>query len=373
MNALDQHKLTMNSTNNFPPLYRMDALTGVGNSLGFFEWLLNRQNETYQGPFTLIAVDINGLKELNENFGHSVGDVAVRWVAMMLQEESGGKAFRIGPDEFVLLLTTGRQAIHARMGERIFRRLESEADQVSLRAPAGEVAVVHFKGTESMSPGDILGVFYGAIYDLKKDKRTEFKVYEAAKTEPAQDIGWVITDMINRMVSLGNMLDESHILAYTDAITGLPNMRAALRQLENAIFQAGATGQTLSILLFDGDNLRKYNKVSYMAGDEMIERLGSTLKNELRPSDFVARWRMGDEFFVLLPNTPAANAVSVAERMRMTIERVSKEWLFPITISAGIVGFPDHGDTSSELLRRAEVALERAKQRGKNRVMLSEQ
>jgi diguanylate cyclase (GGDEF)-like protein len=192
-------------------------------------------------------------------------------------------------------------------------------------------------------------------------------------TEPAQDVGWVINDMINRMVSLGNMLDESHTLAYTDAITGLPNMRAALRQLENAIFQAETTGQPLSILLFDGDNLRKYNKVSYMAGDEMIERVGSTLKNELRPSDFVARWRMGDEFFVLLPNTPAGNAVAVAERMRKTIERVSREWLFPITISAGVVGFPDNGETSTELMRRAEVALEHAKQRGKNRVMLSEQ
>jgi diguanylate cyclase (GGDEF)-like protein len=368
----DMEPLRMNSNNNFPPLYRMDALTGVGNSLGFFEWLLNRQNELYQGPFTLIAVDINGLKELNDTFGHTVGDVAIRWVAMMLQEESGGKAFRIGPDEFVLLLTTGRPDIHTRMGERIFRRLDSESDQVSLRSPAGEVAVIHYKGTESMSPGDILGVFYGAIYDLKRDESQAFKVFEAATTEPADDIGWVITDMINRMVSLGYMLDESHILAYTDAITGLPNMRAALRQLDNAIFQAETTGQSLSILLFDGDNLRKYNKVSYMAGDEMIERLGSTLKNELRPSDFVARWRMGDEFFVLLPNTPAGNAVAVAERMRKTIERVSREWLFPITISAGIVGFPDHGDTSSELLRRAEVALEHAKQRGKNRVMLSE-
>jgi diguanylate cyclase (GGDEF)-like protein len=110
-----------------------------------------------------------------------------------------------------------------------------------------------------------------------------------------------------------------------------------------------------------------------MAGDEMIERVGSTLKNELRPSDFVARWRMGDEFFVLLPNTPAGNAVAVAERMRKTIERVSREWLFPITISAGVVGFPDNGETSTELMRRAEVALEHAKQRGKNRVMLSEQ
>lgn len=362
----------MSSNNNFPPLYRTDALTGVGNSLGFFEWLLNRQTESYHGPFSLIAVDINGLKELNDTFGHAVGDVAIRWVAMLLIEESGGKAFRMGPDEFVLLLTTGRADTHARMGERIYSRLEREADQVSLRSPAGEVAVVHYKGTEELSPGDILGRFYGAIYDLKQNERLYFKVYEAATTEPAQDLGWVINDMINRMVSLGFMLDESHILAYTDAITGLPNMRAALRQLDNAIFQAETTEQSLSILLIDGDNLRKYNKVSYMAGDEMIERLGSTLKSELRPSDFVARWRMGDEFFVLLPNTPAGNAVAVAERMRKTIERVSREWLFPITISAGVVGFPDHGDNSSELLRRLEVALERAKQRGKNRIMLSE-
>jgi GGDEF domain-containing protein len=126
---------------------------------------------------------------------------------MMLLEESGGKAFRIGPDEFVLLLTTGRPDTHARMGERIFHRLETESDQVSLRSPAGEVAVIHFKGTENLSAGEILGVFYGAIYDLKQNERLTFKVYEAAVTEPAQDVGWVINDMIKRMaVSLGNML-----------------------------------------------------------------------------------------------------------------------------------------------------------------------
>jgi GGDEF domain-containing protein len=67
----------MNSNNNFPPLYRMDALTGVGNSLGFFEWLLNRENELYQGPFSLIAGH-QWAEELNETFGHTVGDVAVR-------------------------------------------------------------------------------------------------------------------------------------------------------------------------------------------------------------------------------------------------------------------------------------------------------
>jgi len=94
-----------------------------------------------------------------------------------------------------------------------------------------------------------------------------------------------------------------------------------------------------------------------------------TLKAEIRPSDFVARWRAGDEFFVLLPDTSVRQAVAIGERLCKAVQEVSREWLFPITISAGVASYPEHGKTASGLLHQAEIALDRAKKMGKNQVV----
>ena len=315
------------------------------------------------------AVDINGLAELSRTFGTDAGDTALRWVAMVLKEEAYSQVYRIGRSEFVLVLTHGASESHTELVERIIERLSKEASQVGLLPPAGKVAVIHYTGQEDISPEGVLGVFYGAIFDTEQNPGMSFKAFDAAKTEPVRDLGWIINDIVNRMVSLGAMLDESYHLAYTDAITGLPNMNAALKQLETTLVQAESAEQTFALLLVDGDDLRRYNEISYAAGDEMIRCLGSTLKTQIRPNDFLARWRVGDEFFVLLPGASTQQAVTVGERFCNAVQEVSQGWRFPVTVSSGIAGYPEHGKTEGELLHQAETALDRAKKMGKNRVV----
>lgn len=352
--------------------YRTDALTGVGNSLAFSEWLLNRRKLDPHLPFTLISLDINGLAELNETSGRMAGDTALRWAAIVLKEEAKTRVYRIGPDEFVLVLTDGTPESHTALVKRIIQRLNKEASQVGLRSPVAKVAVIHYTDQEEISPEGILGAFYGAIFDLRQSSDVSLKVFNAAEAEPAHDLGRVINDMLNRMVSLGAMLDESHYLAYTDVITGLPNMNSAHRKLETTLVQIESVEQPFAMLLIDGDDLRRYNEVSYAAGDNMIKSLGLTIKAEVRPNDFVARWRSGDEFFVLLPDTSVQQAVSIGERLCKAVQEASREWLFPITISAGVAGYPEHGETASELLHQAETALDRAKKMGKNQVIAAQ-
>jgi diguanylate cyclase (GGDEF)-like protein len=171
------------------------------------------------------------------------------------------------------------------------------------------------------------------------------------------------------MASFGEMLDESQRLAYTDPVTGLPNIRAAQRQLELATGRAQASQQPFSILLVDGDDLKQYNNISYAAGDEMIQRLGATLNTNLRPGDFLARWRMGDEFLVILPMIGSAQAVVVAERLCTAVRQVSQSWPLPVTISVGVAAYPDHGSSAAELLLRAEATNQQAKAAGKDNVV----
>jgi diguanylate cyclase (GGDEF)-like protein len=179
----------------------------------------------------------------------------------------------------------------------------------------------------------------------------------------------VVNTLTARLISFASRLDESNQLAYLDPNTQLPNSLAAEKELENEIQHAKETKGIFTILFIDGDNLRLYNNIGYAAGDEMIRNLGKTLLQHLRPRDFLARWRVGDEFFVILPETTSEKSLIVAERLRSAIESESKSWRIPVSISIGIADYPAKGTSSQELLYAAEQAEKHAKEGGKNRAV----
>ncbi len=106
-------------------------------------------------------------------------------------------------------------------------------------------------------------------------------------------------------------------------------------------------------------------------GDDVIRKLSITLGSVLRPDDFLGRWRMGDEFIVILPSTMLEQAVTIAERLRSAVELASREWLYPTSVSIGIAYYPRHGNSANELLEAAELALKKSKSKGKNRVTVA--
>ncbi len=354
-----------------PQYLRIDPLTGVGNPLAFFEWLLSHSEIKPVPPFTLISLDVRGVRTLNDAHGRAAGNAALRWAALVLLEEAEAEVYRIGGDEFVGVLLEGSSSSHTKALERISDRLSSEAGLVKLLSPAAFVAMIHYTGLEEISPNDVLGAIYGAFIEIKKDPGQSYKVFDAATTEPAHDLSGVMDDLVSRMVALGSMLDKSQRLALTDSISGLPNMYAAMQELESIFNSVESKDEPFVILLIDGDDLRRYNKIGYLAGDEMIQRLGKSLDGELRPMDFIARWRTGDEFLVLLRDTSPKYSMPIAERLSQAVHDVSQEWEFPITVSIGVAGHPEHGRSSKELLHNVELALDRAKNSGKNQVIVA--
>ena len=83
----------------------------------------------------------------------------------------------------------------------------------------------------------------------------------------------------------------------------------------------------------------------------------------------MARWFSGDEFLIVLPGADRQKALHVGERLRLLVEKTTKDWLFPITISVGVASFPEDGKTLEALLRKAEEANALAKKCGKNQVV----
>lgn len=154
-------------------------------------------------------------------------------------------------------------------------------------------------------------------------------------------------------------------LATVDALTGLRNRRwlddAFARQLARAV----RTEQPMSVLMVDIDRFKELNDThGHAAGDAALRRVAQTLAQGLRPQDLAARYG-GEEFAVLLPGIESRGAVAIAERLREAVHADGAASGQGITVSIGVAG--RSGDQPLDaLLQRADEALYRAKQGGRN-------
>lgn len=161
-------------------------------------------------------------------------------------------------------------------------------------------------------------------------------------------------------------------LASTDSLTGLRNRGAFAARLEEEIARSNRYGLPLSLLMIDVDRFKEFNdEFGHPAGDELLQQVAQLLSSRLRSRDFLARFG-GEEFVVILPNTPPTGAYLVAERFRRALEGF--RWKRrAITASFGAATLHEGLPTSGALLQAADSALYRAKQLGRNRVVQSSQ
>jgi diguanylate cyclase (GGDEF)-like protein len=158
-------------------------------------------------------------------------------------------------------------------------------------------------------------------------------------------------------------------LSRTDELTGLPNRRALTSILEQEASRAHRSGQPLSLVLADVDDLKRCNdEHGHACGDSVLTAVGRMLRRALREHDVVGRWG-GDEFLFVLPETDLEGALNVAERARVEVADTPFEWhgaALPITLSLGVA--TTAGSHAEAALQRADEALLDAKRAGKNRV-----
>jgi diguanylate cyclase (GGDEF)-like protein len=368
--------------------YRLDPLTGSNNFLSFVETLDHISVQPEKPQFSILYSDLNYFYALNASKGHSYGDSIIRWLEIVLREECNAPTYRIGGDDFAVILTDGPHTEHDELLKRIYIRLNAEGEQLGIPTPPATIALIHFDGKNDFCTNDVMFHLWETIYDVKLNLDRTINVYwshnlikSTRETNPQSlgDLGYtrevlrfIANHAIGGIVGMGEALDAAQKNSLLDSISGLPNLRAALLRMDKAINDATTFKLPFSILLTDGDNFRTYNNISYATGDQVIQNTGRVLSENLRPGDFVARWRMGDEFIVILPNTPSEGARVVGERFRSTIREASKAWVHPSSISVGVATYPKHGSHTHELVDAAESALKRAKDEGKDRLILAE-
>ena len=172
------------------------------------------------------------------------------------------------------------------------------------------------------------------------------------------------------------LLPKLEAEARQDPKTGLYNARFFMDALEDAIERLERGGAPFSLLLADLDLLREINnRFGHLAGDIVLAGVARVFRDALRPHDIVARFG-GEEFCVLLPDTPETEAVAIAERIRRAVESASFEVEtatapIGVTVSIGLASAPTDATTARDLLHLADVAVYRAKAEGRNRTTLA--
>jgi diguanylate cyclase (GGDEF)-like protein len=162
-------------------------------------------------------------------------------------------------------------------------------------------------------------------------------------------------------------------LATFDSLTGLYNRRATLGKLRELINLANRYKEDFSLIMLDIDHFKTVNdRYGHLTGDGALEEIATLIRRNIRDTDIVGRYG-GEEFIIILPKTTLASSWVVAERLRSIIEKAqmkdSAGNVFAITVSQGLAGW-ERGEDADSLISRADEALYKAKEKGRNRVQI---
>jgi diguanylate cyclase (GGDEF)-like protein/PAS domain S-box-containing protein len=221
-----------------------------------------------------------------------------------------------------------------------------------LVAKGDVLAMLHLRGNSSFS------------MELQQKTAADFKELAATITE------YLSLSIAN--IRLGEKLAAQSI---RDPLTGLFNRRYMEESLHREILRAERKKIPIGIVMADIDFFKQFNdRYGHLAGDDLLARVGEFLNSSIRGADVACRYG-GEEFILFLPESSIENTYKRMDKIREDLQRLEVrshgELLASITISFGIASYPDHGTDAGTLINKADAALYRAKQDGRNRIVVA--
>ena len=273
--------------------------------------------------------------------------------------EAGRFLWREGDrgDEVVLLLDGILDVVHE----------PSSGEQIVLRslepgAIVGEFAVLDGRersaAVRAVTPCRVLRIPAAGFRELVSNRH-----------DIVLELFW---QQVDRVRSLTGRVTQTHRAAITDALTGLYNFGFFRDRLALEVDRARATGDPLSLAVFDIDHFKSFNdRFGHAAGNEALARVADAIRAGSRRADVVARYG-GEEFVVLLYGAHRPEAAAFADQIRVRIEETPfGEPGSPdrVTVSGGVATLPDDAGSAEGLFEAADANLYRAKESGRNRVV----
>jgi len=174
-------------------------------------------------------------------------------------------------------------------------------------------------------------------------------------------------EILTSHLTNASLYHQARLTSQTDALTGVGSRRLLEDKLETECARAKRYKRPFSVAIIDLDNFKTINDVfGHATGDDALKKFAECMKSEKRIPDILARYG-GDEFVILMPETEASDALTFMDRIRAKVQQIEVEENVSITISCGVAqSIPDFSDSSSDVIRRADLALYEAKSDGRN-------
>ena len=168
--------------------------------------------------------------------------------------------------------------------------------------------------------------------------------------------------------TLKHALEHEKELARTDSLTGIANRRYFIELANAEINRAGRYRHPFTVVHIDLDNFKTVNdRFGHSEGDSLLRLVGSTIRNNIRATDIVARFG-GDEFVILLPETGPERARVITDKIQKISLDLMQKNQWPVTLSLGVVTFIPPPSTVDEMLKISDGVMYTAKKYGKNTV-----
>lgn len=184
----------------------------------------------------------------------------------------------------------------------------------------------------------------------------------------------ILSDLAGAAAENARLYQRTQELAITDGLTGLYLRRFFNQRLEEELNRFREYGTPFCLMILDLDHFKRINdKLGHLVGDRVLAQLAEVLRAEARSTDILCRFG-GEEFALLLPYTPAASGMIMAERIRVRVLDHPLPSLAghpPLTVSLGVAGCPTHALDGPGLVHAADDALYVAKRQGRNRAVLA--
>ena len=178
-------------------------------------------------------------------------------------------------------------------------------------------------------------------------------------------------EILTSHLTNASLYHQARLTSLTDALTGVGSRRLLEDKLETECARSKRYKHPFSVAILDLDNFKTINDVfGHATGDDALKKLAECMKSQKRIPDILARYG-GDEFVILMPETEANDALTFMERIRAKVQQIQVQENVTMTISCGVAqSMPDFSDSSSDVIRRADLALYEAKSAGRNCVKL---
>jgi diguanylate cyclase len=364
---------------------RTDALTGLANRRAFDDELRKhfRKFESDGTPVSVLMLDIDYFKKLNDVHGHLAGDDVLVSVGKVLKQKvrSGDLAARYGGEEFAVIFPN----LSARQARVIAERLRAAVSSCYCDFGSVPIGITASGGLSEVLRNDSIKTWMGradeALYRSKDAGRNCGHWHDGQQLLPLIDMPVVKanedpiaqTQVSDATVGVGQgegVGGESII----DPETQLLNQSAFAKSLSRMLAESRRTGVTMSIVMFRIDH---YNSIAQRYGVKadgiVLRSIGRLLASSVSATDPVARYN-NDSFAVILPGVSLTTAVQIGERVRDAVSKLAitiADSPLQFTVSVG-VGQERGNDGSAPLIDRVNSAVSLAASRGGDQIVVSD-